>query len=53
MLSAMADIMESIDELRYYRSAIMVPDPGPDSDTARAKSDETIKTSAKSRIMPS
>ena len=50
---AMADIMESIDELRYYRSAIMVPDPGPDSDTARAKSDETIKTFAKSRIMPS
>ena len=32
---ALADIRESIDELRYYRQAIMVPAPGPDTDTAK------------------
>ena len=33
---ALADIRESIAELRYYREAVFVPQPGPDSDTARA-----------------
>ncbi|GAB2458889.1 oligoribonuclease [Xylanimonas ulmi] len=33
---ALADILESIDELRYYRAALFVPQPGPDSATARA-----------------
>jgi oligoribonuclease len=33
---ALADIRESIDELRYYRQAVFVPPPGPDSATARA-----------------
>ncbi|WP_030841744.1 oligoribonuclease [Streptomyces hygroscopicus] len=33
---ALADIHESIAELRYYREAIFVPQPGPDSDTAKA-----------------
>ncbi|HEX6473268.1 MAG TPA: oligoribonuclease [Streptosporangiaceae bacterium] len=33
---ALADITESIRELRYYRSAIFVEPPGPDSETARA-----------------
>jgi oligoribonuclease len=33
---ALADITESIHELRYYRSAIFVPQPGPDSETARS-----------------
>ena len=33
---ALADIRESIDELRYYRQAVFVPPPGPDSTTARA-----------------
>jgi oligoribonuclease len=33
---ALADIRESIEELKYYRSAIFVPRPGPDSDTAKA-----------------
>ena len=33
---ALADIQESIEELRYYREAIFVPNPGPDTDTARA-----------------
>lgn len=33
---ALADIHESIAELRYYREAIFVPAPGPDSDTAKS-----------------
>ncbi|GAA1993639.1 oligoribonuclease [Catenulispora subtropica] len=33
---ALGDIRDSIAELRYYREAIFVPHPGPDSDTARA-----------------
>jgi oligoribonuclease len=33
---ALADIQESIEELRYYRAAIFVPPPGPDSEAARA-----------------
>ncbi|MFJ8017464.1 oligoribonuclease [Streptomyces sp. NPDC096339] len=33
---ALADIRESIAELRYYREAVFVPQPGPDTDTARA-----------------
>jgi oligoribonuclease len=33
---ALADITESIAELRYYRETVFVPPPGPDSDTARA-----------------
>jgi oligoribonuclease len=37
---ALADIQESIEELRYYRSAVFVPAPGPDSDTAKALADE-------------
>jgi oligoribonuclease len=32
---ALADIMESVQELRYYREAVFVPKPGPDSATAR------------------
>jgi oligoribonuclease len=33
---ALADIQESIEELRYYREAVFVPSPGPESDAARA-----------------
>jgi oligoribonuclease len=33
---ALADIRESIDELRYYRQAVFVAPPGPDSATARS-----------------
>jgi oligoribonuclease len=33
---ALADIQESIEELRYYRATVFVPPPGPDSETARA-----------------
>jgi oligoribonuclease len=32
---ALADIQESIEELRYYREAVFVPSPGPDTDVAR------------------
>lgn len=32
---ALADIRESIAELRYYREAVFVAPPGPDTDTAR------------------
>ena len=32
---ALADTRESIAELRYYREAVMVPDPGPNTDGAR------------------
>jgi oligoribonuclease len=37
---ALADIRESIDELRYYRAAVFVPAPGPDTDAARALAQE-------------
>lgn len=43
---ALADIRESIAELRYYREAVFVPAPGPDSDTAK-------KVAAKHVVPPS
>ena len=33
---ALADILESVKELRYYRSTVFVPQPGPTSDEAAA-----------------
>jgi oligoribonuclease len=33
---ALADIRESIQELKYYRAALFVPQPGPDTEAARA-----------------
>ncbi len=33
---ALADIRESIAELRYYRDAVFTPHPGPDGETAKA-----------------
>jgi oligoribonuclease len=33
---ALADIRESIEELKYYRAAMFVAQPGPDTETARA-----------------
>jgi len=33
---ALADIRESIEELKYYREALFVPRPGPDTETAKA-----------------
>jgi oligoribonuclease len=37
---ALVDIQESIEELRYYRAAIFVPSPGPESSDARALAEE-------------
>ena len=39
---ASADILESIRELRYYRKAVFVPEPGPSSDEAKAVSAEVV-----------
>jgi oligoribonuclease len=36
---ALADILESIKELRYYRETVMVPAPGPTTEQAKAASD--------------
>ena len=36
---ALADVQESIEELRYYRDAVFVPRPGPDSATAKEIAD--------------
>lgn len=33
---ALADIKDSITELKYYRDALFVPQPGPDTDTAKS-----------------
>ncbi len=37
---ALADIRESIEELRYYRAAIFVPSPGPDTEAARTLAEQ-------------
>jgi oligoribonuclease len=37
---ALADIRESIAELKYYRAAIFVPQPGPDSATAKSLAED-------------
>jgi oligoribonuclease len=42
---ALADILESIRELRYYREAVFVPLPGPDTLTARAISSRIVAAS--------
>ncbi len=41
---ALADILESIDELRYYRAALMVPQPGPDSSAAKKIAADVLAT---------
>ena len=46
---ALADILESIDELRYYREALFVPQPGPDTRTARAVAERISETSVTRR----
>src|SRR3712207_2967010 len=39
---ALADIIESVRELAYYRRTLFVPAPGPSGDQARAAADEVI-----------
>jgi oligoribonuclease len=43
---ALADILESIRELDYYRRAIFVPEPGPTSDQAQAAAAEVVEAFA-------
>jgi oligoribonuclease len=47
---ALADILESIDELRYYRAALLVPQPGPDSRTAKSIAAKVTATSVSRRL---
>jgi len=49
---ALADILESIDELRYYRRALFVAPPGPDSKAAKAIAAEVLATSVASGRAP-
>ncbi|HEY5515307.1 MAG TPA: oligoribonuclease [Pengzhenrongella sp.] len=42
---AFADILESIDELRYYRAALLVAQPGPDSKESKAIAAQIVTTS--------
>jgi oligoribonuclease len=49
---ALADIVESIRELRYYRAAVFVPQPGPDSATARELA-ESVSTPPRGPSAPS
>jgi oligoribonuclease len=44
---ALADILESIEELRYYRRTVFVPPPGPTTDEAAAVAAEVtaVRTS--------
>jgi oligoribonuclease len=43
---ALADILESIRELAYYRQAVFVPEPGPTSDGARAAAASVVSAFA-------
>jgi oligoribonuclease len=43
---ALADIKESIEELRYYRAAVFVPSPGPDSATAKRLAEAVVGRAA-------
>ena len=49
---ALADILESIDELRYYRAALLPAQPGPDSAQARKIAAEVVATSVKRGVLP-
>jgi oligoribonuclease len=39
---ALADIIESVRELAYYRRTLFVPTPGPNSDQAKGAADEVV-----------
>lgn len=49
---ALADILESIDELRYYRKTLFLPDPGLDSETSREAAKQIMETSVKQVLDP-
>jgi len=44
---ALGDIVDSINELRYYREAVFVPAPGPDTSTAQQISASVMSTASK------
>ena len=46
---ALADIRESIKELRYYRQTIFVPPPGPGADAARAAAEAVTEAATAPR----
>jgi oligoribonuclease len=48
---ALADILESIDELRYYRAALLPAPPGPDSAAAKKIAAEVVATSVKGALL--
>jgi oligoribonuclease len=43
---ALADILESIRELAYYRKAVFVPEPGPTSDEAKVAASSVVSSFA-------
>ena len=47
---ALADILESIDELRYYRAAMLVAAPGPTTPEARASAVKVVDSSVSGTI---
>ncbi|MFD7021850.1 oligoribonuclease [Promicromonospora sukumoe] len=49
---ALADILESIDELRYYREVLFPAQPGPDTATARAAAARVAETSVTKQLAP-
>jgi oligoribonuclease len=49
---ALADILESIDELRYYREVLFPAQPGPDTATARATAASIAETSVTKQLAP-
>lgn len=44
---ALADILESIRELAYYRKAVFVPEPGPTSDEAKGAASSVVSSFAR------
>ena len=48
---ALADILESIDELRYYRAALLPAQPGPDSAAAKKIASDVVATSVKGSLL--
>jgi len=48
---ALADILESIDELRYYRAALLPAQPGPDSAAAKKIAADVVATSVKGTLL--
>ena len=49
---ALADILESVQELRYYRAAVFVPQPGPTSEQAAAIAAALVAAGPRRRRSP-